>query len=128
MNGMLLKSAKQWAAILAVQAFLWTPLAFADGGTLAPNDSSIPLVNPLGSSCNDLSCPLNLIIDFLFTIAIPLCAIMVLIGGFYMVTSSGDPAKVTKGRKTILYAAGGFAVILLAKGVSTLITSFFTGT
>ncbi len=86
--------------------------------------TTLSLPNPLGSSCSDLTCPLNKVIDFIFTISIPICGLMVLWGGFQMVTSAGNPEKVTQGRKTILYAAAGFVVILLAKGVAGTIKAF----
>jgi hypothetical protein len=50
---------------------------------------------------------------------------MVLIGGFQMITSAGNPEKFKSGRNTILDAVAGFAVVLLAKGVSVGIQSFF---
>jgi hypothetical protein len=96
--------------------------AFAQGGT-----GQITLTNPLGNNCNDLTCPAQAVINFLFTIAIPLCAIMVLVGGFQMLTAAGDPAKFSTGRKTILYAVVGFAVILVAGGVATLIKNMLGG-
>jgi hypothetical protein len=39
---------------------------------------------------------------------------MVVIGGFQLMTAAGEPAAVSKGKKTILYAAIGLAVLLLA--------------
>jgi hypothetical protein len=93
---------------------------------LGPNNN-ISLSNPLGGNCNDLLCPMHAVINFLFTIAIPLCGIMVLVGGFQMLTAAGDPAKFSNGRKTILYAVAGFAVILVAGGVATLIQNTLGG-
>lgn len=87
----------------------------------------VTITNPLGSNCTDLTCPMQAIINFLFTIAIPLCAIMVLVGGFQMLTAAGDPTKFSNGRKTILYAVAGFAVILVAGGVATLIRNVLGG-
>jgi hypothetical protein len=46
---------------------------------------------------------------------------MVLVGGFQLMMAGGDTEKVTRGRKTILYAAVGFAVVLLAKSVALII-------
>jgi len=45
----------------------------------------------------------------------------VLIGGFQMITAAGNAEKFSSGRKTILYAAIGFAVVLAAKAVVVLI-------
>ena len=94
-------------------------LAGAGGTAFA---QSLP--NPLGANCGTLGCPVTKVINFMIAIAIPLCAIMVLIGGFQMMTSSGNPEKFKSGRNTILYAAAGFAVVLLAKGISVGVKSF----
>ena len=87
-----------------------TGIAFAD---------DISLSNPL--SCDDLTCVAGKIVSFLYTIAIPITVIMVLVGAFQMMTSGGDPQKFSDGRKTITYAAIGFAVILIAGSLVTLI-------
>lgn len=107
--------------------WLWISKALA-----VPNGSGpITIVNPLDpqntGNCTDLTCPMQAVINFLFTIAIPLCAIMVLVGGFQMLTAAGDPAKFSSGRKTILYAVAGFAIILVAGGVATLIKNTLGG-
>jgi len=101
-------------------------LFFLSGiSTAYANSGDVTLVNPLGTSCTDLTCPATAVINFLFTIAIPLCGIMVLVGGFQMMTAAGDPEKFGKGKKTILYSVIGFVVILLAGSVAALIQSVF---
>ena len=85
----------------------------------------ISLPNPLGGNCNDATCVVTKIINFISVLAVPICAIMVLWGGFTLMTSSGDPEKVKTGQNTILYAAVGFVVVLLANSVTTLIQSIF---
>jgi hypothetical protein len=57
------------------------------------------------------------IINFLFTIAIALVPLMIIIGAFYITTAGGDTNRVTTGKNIILYALIGFAIILLAKGI-----------
>lgn len=94
-------------------------------GTAYADSGSVTLVNPLGSSCNNLTCPVTAVINFLFTIAIPLCGIMVLVGGFQMMTAAGDPEKFGKGKKTILYAVVGFVIIFVSGSVAALIQSIF---
>ena len=49
------------------------------------------LTNPLGTC--DLSCLAGKITKFLFIISIPIVSIMVLVGGFPMVTGGGHPVK-----------------------------------
>ncbi len=98
----------------------------ANGGVGSGAGSGVSLPNPLGQNCSDLGCPIDKVLNILFTIAIPLTTIMVLWGGFKIVTSAGDPEKAKEGRKTILYAAAGFAVILLAKAIPGFVQAFFT--
>lgn len=87
---------------------------------------SINLQNPLGTNCNNLSCPVTAVINFLFTLAIPICGIMVLVGGFQMMTAAGKPEAVSKGKKTILWAVIGFVVVLLSGSVALLIQNIFS--
>jgi hypothetical protein len=100
---------------------------------LAQNASNpVTLCDPLGSNCapgnETFLSVLNNVIGFLFTdIAIPLTTIMVLVGAFQFMTGGGDPEKISKARKTLIYAAVGFAIALLASGVSSIIKSVLTG-
>ncbi len=65
------------------------------------------------------------ITNLLLVIAAPIASIMVLYGGFQMMTAAGDPEKFSKGRKTLLYAAIGFLVVLLAGQVVNIIKAIF---
>jgi|GEM_PF-6097115 len=56
---------------------------------------------------------LRAVAGFLLTIAIPIATIMVIIGAFQILTSGGSPDKVTTGKKTIIYAVVGLAIIAL---------------
>ena len=96
--------------------------AYADVGPPPPG-GSITLPNPL--SCADLFCLLEKVILVIFNIAIPVTVIMVLIGAFQILTAGGDPAKFATGQKTILYAAVGFALVILANSLVAIIRSFF---
>lgn len=88
--------------------------AFADSPTLT---------NPLGTS--DATVVLGRINLFLLAIAAPLCGIMVVWGGFQMITARGNPEEFSKGKKTLLYAAIGFVVVIFASSVVPLIQSIF---
>lgn len=87
--------------------------------------SSITLLNPLAcsSSANDpgFLCIGKAIMLLLFNIAIPLTVIMVIVGGFQILTAGGDPEKFKTGRKTLIYAVIGFAIVLISGGVVQLI-------
>lgn len=97
--------------------FGWAWVALADG--------PIKLTDPLGGqSFVDI---MKSVINFVTWVSIPIVALMVLWGGFQLITSAGDPEKVSKGQKTILYAAIGFVVVLLAGGVVSIIKSVIGG-
>jgi hypothetical protein len=82
-------------------------------------NQGVTLTNPLGGqSFTDV---VQKVTNFFSVITIPIVAIMVLIGGFQMITAAGNPEKFSAGKKTIIYAAVGFAVILAADTVVTLI-------
>jgi len=57
------------------------------------------------------------LIDFLLTIALIICPLMIVIGGFFFITAAGDPAKANKGRQIMLYALIGLVIILISKGL-----------
>jgi hypothetical protein len=61
------------------------------------------------------------IADWIFTFAMAVVIIFVVMGAFLVVTSAGDAQKVTRGRNYILYAAIGMIVSILAKAVPTLV-------
>jgi Type IV secretion system pilin len=106
--------------VLAGSLPMGTAFAQVTQGT---GSGDLVLINPLGTS--DFATVLNSVENFMIYLAIPICTIMVLVGAFKLVTSSGDPEKTKSGRNTILYAAIGFAVVILAKGVTGFIQALF---
>lgn len=105
-------------SLIAVAAIL--AAACGGAGALHASAATVKLVDPLGGQT--FQTITKTIINFIINaIAIPVATIMVLVGAFQMITSSGDPEKTTKGRKTLLWAAIGLAVAFLASGVATLI-------
>lgn len=86
---------------------------------------SVTLPNPLGSQ-STLNSVVSIITNFLIYIAAPLTAVMVLVGGFQMIVSGGNPEKISQGRKTLIWAAIGFAVVLLAGSVTSIIKSILS--
>lgn len=57
------------------------------------------------------------IIKWIIDIASVLAPLLIVYGGFLHITSAGDPAKSTQGKKVILYAAIGLIVALLARSL-----------
>ena len=120
-----------WAA--AGFFFVWLNVAFAQITTNGGGSpTSITLCNPLGGSgCNgttSFSTVASNVLYFIYAdIALPLSVLMALVGGFQLMTSAGDPEKVSRGRKTLLYAAIGLVVVIVAGGVQYLIQSIING-
>lgn len=86
-----------------------------DGGTAAPSKTT----KDWGLVC--LLSTVGVIADWIFTFSMAIVIIFVVMGAFFLVTSTGDAQKVTKGRNYILYAAVGMIVALLAKAVPALV-------
>jgi len=84
------------------------------GGTGGPE-----LVNPLGTT--SIVQIINNVLNYLIYISVPILAIMILVGGFQILTARDNPEKITSGRKTIMYAVIGFTIILISKGVALII-------
>ncbi|MFH1246694.1 MAG: pilin [Candidatus Liptonbacteria bacterium] len=80
---------------------------------------SITLPNPLGT--DSLTNVVNKVTNGLLMVATPIVGIMVLIGGFRIMTAQGNKEHVEEGKKIITNAAIGFAIILLAKSVVVII-------
>jgi len=87
--------------------------------------SGVGFPNPL--KCGNFGCVADKIIGGLYRIAVPIVAIMVLVGGFQILTAGGDPEKFKKGKQTIFYAVIGLVAIILAGGVVGIIQSAFGG-
>ncbi len=89
---------------------------FAPGGEFTPGGT---LLNPLGTS--SIIQIINNVLNYLIYVSVPILAIMILVGGFQILTARGEPAKITSGKQTITYAVIGFIIILVSKGVALLL-------
>ncbi len=113
----------------AVNFFLFfAPALFVAGGVFAA--ACVPTPCPPNAVCiqNPLTaCTLTDLIDgiinFIFTIALAITPIMVIVGGFMFITGGGDPAKITQGKQLLLWTVIGLTVILLAKGLVAVLRS-----
>lgn len=77
--------------------------------------ASIEIKNPLGF--DTLEGVVGGIVGILNNFAIPIFTVMILFGGFQLMTAGGDPERVKKGRNTVWYAVIGYAVIFLANAI-----------
>lgn len=93
------------------------------GGTTGGGGVVRQIPNPLEGECNQLNCVIAGIISKLARLAIPVVVIMVLIGGFQILTSGGNEEKIRNGKTTLWWAVIGYIVILLANGLVLIIQS-----
>jgi len=61
--------------------------------------------------------------DTLKALGYLVCAIFIIIGGYQMMTASGDPQKFETGKRTLLFAAIGFIIILIADKIVNFLKS-----
>ncbi|MBM3256931.1 MAG: hypothetical protein FJY98_01205 [Candidatus Liptonbacteria bacterium] len=65
------------------------------------------------------------VVDWVFLFLIAISILMILVAAYYYMTAQGNSEKVSKGHKTITWAAVGIMVALLAKGVPAIVRSIF---
>jgi len=63
------------------------------------------------------------ITSFLLTIAIPIAVILIVYAGIILLSSAGNPGKITQAKNTLWYTVIGFSVLLIGKGFFLLIES-----
>lgn len=129
---LLLGSAYPTHLVLADCPSVCTNGCEADGVTCAsaPTASSTSsaqtsaLYNPLPST--DLRVIIGTLIRALLGLSGALALVMFIYGGFLWMTSFGEPAKVEKGKKTLIWAIFGLVVLFTAYSVVSLIISTLT--
>lgn len=90
------------------------------------------LINPLcpqsdpNCSNSDVEGLLRSIVNWLMTIGTPIAVGMLIIGAFQMMFSGGNEEMIKRGRKTILYTAIGYAIILIGWGLTSIIQDFLS--
>jgi|SRR3989344_1267119 len=85
----------------------------------------IRIPNPL--KADTITGVLDSIMTYLIMVGAPIVAIMVIYGGFQILTAGGTPEKFTTGRKTILYAVIGYGIIIISKGVTLILKQLLGG-
>ena len=99
------------------------------GGLGAPVTINVferPTAGPGGGAGNPLSTStiaglVKTATNVIYVIAYMLTALLIMIGGFMIITSSGKPEQITKGRKIVLYTIIAFAILIIARGIINLI-------
>ena len=93
--------------------------AFAQEEVQNPPATTLP--NPLGETNTVWELIDKIIAALRDFIAPPIVGLMVMYGAFQILTASDSEDKFKSGKKTILYAVIGYAIILIASGISLII-------
>ena len=97
-------------ALVLFASFAATAFAQNEAGG---GGQTVTFTDPLGGKTfGDVA---KIVVDVLVGFAIPILGIMIIWGAFQLITSGGDPSKISAGKKTLLWAVVGFAIVLLAK-------------
>lgn len=96
-----------------------SPVTLAD--VCPPGTPAGTVCNPLGGATT-IGGVISKIIGGLYIIAVPVASIFILWGVFQILTSQGEMEKISKGKKAITYAVIGLLLMILANGVSFIIT------
>ncbi|MCL4499705.1 MAG: pilin [Chloroflexi bacterium] len=107
-----------------------SPLALAQAGpNPTPDSSTVTLTNPLctggQANCQNSTATglIKNIVGWIFTLATPIAVGMIIVGALQMVTAAGSEDKFSTGKRTVLYAVIGYAIILIGWGITSIIQS-----
>jgi len=88
-------------------------------------------------NCSDVVCPfsqhtdikhfIDAVVNYAFYISIILVPLMVVLGGFLLMVSTGNPKQAKLGREIIQWSVIGFAITLFAKSISSIIKMILVG-
>jgi len=67
------------------------------------------------------------IVNFIFWVAMAIVPIMIIVAAFYFLTSGGNPEKVNIAKKIILFTFIGLFIVLLGKGIPSIIRQILEG-
>ena len=109
--------------LLGFITFFGLGIANAASLTTVCNDSNVTAGSGVSSSafCKDNSTTdpvigtLNLVTNLITGIAGFVAVVMIIVSGFQMVSSSGNPEKISQARTTIIYSIVGLLVVALAR-------------
>jgi len=67
------------------------------------------------------------LISFIFWASLGIVPLMIIIAGFYFMTSGGDPEKVRTAKRIFVWTMIGFLIVLLARGLIAVIKKILGG-
>lgn len=80
-------------------------------------------VMPIIANADAVTDTIENITDWITRIAGVLVVLMIVIGAIFFITAGSDTTKIDTGKKMITYAAVGFAIVLLANALVSIVQS-----
>ncbi len=108
-----------------MKTFLIFSLVFAIMFMVGGKALAVELVNPIGAG--DIPTLIDKIATWLLEIGATISTIIILWSALIFMTSGGNKDKVTQARKTLWYAIIGIVILLVAKGITSIIKGFLSG-
>ena len=89
------------------------PVLFVNAGTeTAGTNITTKIDNPLGPKITDIPSFIQEVIVIVLTVGIPIIALAIIYTGFLFVAAQGNPEKLTKAKKALLYTLIGATLLL----------------
>jgi len=112
-------------SLITIMVVVLLPVVVKAQGTPPSPTIGVTIPNPLGTeSFIDL---INRVIDFLLKVAVPLAALVILYAGFLFLTAGGNEERVKSAKRAFLWAVVGIIILMIARGMVTLIKTIITG-
>jgi len=86
-----------------------------------------PFCPPENPNCITFEELIEKLIDFIFWVAVAITPLMIILAGFFFLTAAGDPQKVSTAKSIIMWTFVGLAIVLLAKGIISVIKQIIGG-
>lgn len=96
----------------------------SSGGGGSTPGSTIGIENPL--RVDSLAEIIDSIINIIFRIALGITPLMIIYGGFLFVTGGGNPDQISKGKRLLMWTVIGLVVIIISKGLVSLLQTALT--
>lgn len=117
-----------FAALLAIAgAFIATPV-FADDPCDHYSGPDKDLICPSSQKGqSDATSTIKNVLNTVYLYVGIISTIAIIIGGVFYITSNGDIAKITKAKQTIIYAAIGLVITMMAFAITAFVTNAIGG-
>jgi len=108
-----------------IPTLLASVILFSTKITLAAN-TTIEVPNPIGAT--SVIEIIERITNYLMWIAVVLAPMMIIIAAFTFLTAGGNERRVATAKKMLLWAIIGFTLVLVSKGIVSLLKDFLGST